>query len=90
MISEAETSLIETCLGPVDRVVITAGHIVETHLPFDQWPFRFFVDLIEEGPDGGDAVLWDGATHQDALIAAREISRDFGNLPIVDRTGGAQ
>ncbi|MGO3931789.1 hypothetical protein [Rhodopseudomonas pseudopalustris] len=88
MTSEIETSLIEICLGPVDRVVITAGHIVERHLPFEQWPFRYFVDLIEEGPDGGDAILWNGATHTEAVVAAREISRDWGNLPIIDRTAG--
>lgn len=76
---------IEQCLGAVDRVVIFTGHIGEIGAPRDQWQFRYLIDVIEEGPDGGEIGLWDGATYEEAVAAAREISRSWGNLPIIDR-----
>ena len=73
---------------PLDRIEIYRGQFVDDTLPRDQWPFRYFLNLIEEGPEGGEICLWSGDTHQEAIVEAREISRDWGGLPIVEHTNG--
>lgn len=88
------SNIVELFNDRVDRVIINGGFVSATivhsergtertvHRPAE---YRYFVDLIEVGPDGGEMSLWDGATHEEAMAAAREISRDLGDLPIIDR-----
>jgi hypothetical protein len=77
----------------VDRVIINGSFVSETIVHSERGTerivhqpagYRYFVNLIEVGPDGGEMGLWDGKTHAEAMAVARQISRDWGNLPIID------
>ncbi|WP_313353211.1 hypothetical protein [Paracoccus sp. (in: a-proteobacteria)] len=45
-------------------------------------PARFLVLLIED--DGGQAVLWDGASYEQAIIKAEACATDWA-VPVLDR-----
>lgn len=45
-------------------------------------PDRFLVLLVED--DGGQAVLWDGASYGQAIIEAERCSGDW-RVPVIDR-----
>ena len=82
------SSVVELCLGPMSRVVIEMGRWDDASTPKDLRPIVFLIDVIEEGANGYTVGVWDGPTFDQAMAAAREISREWGNLPIIDRTNG--
>lgn len=86
VVDDADLCLVERCLGNVPRVVVWAGRLVEDGKPEEQWRQSFLIDVV--GSDIGDVGLGDHDTHAEAMACAREISIDWGNLPIVDRTLG--
>lgn len=71
------------------RVEIIGGFVKETWkaIAAGRPPYRYFVDLVE--PCGGRIGFWDGNSHDDALLAARELSDDF-RVPSVDLTARAR
>ncbi len=86
MTEDEDLCFVERCLGNVPRVVVWSGRLVEDGKPEDQWRRSFLIDVVDV--DAGIVGLADCHTHSDAMATAREISVEWGNLPVIDRTLG--
>jgi len=76
----------------IDGGTITGPTVIETAagkrtLPTLIGSHRYFVSVIED--DGGRICMWDGDSHDDAVMEAEALKISFGTDKVLDMTGRA-